>query len=571
MPGQSTRWSSVCRRLIGITVCFSGNRGVARKTSGEIHMRNQITLRLYVSVSFLLGVYCLATKIADASGNPAAQARSAVSEAAASKPCATCAEAIGLESFRATVNGPVIPVIVELQEPPVVQSKIAAEGSGKAMSPGELMARSVDLHNKQQAFLASLAGRGLRALLRETDIRQVDSSVRHIQYQFTYLLNGFVAYVAQEDLSRLQALPEVRRVYRIQPARLFLDKAIDYSLGTQTNITARRLAVYGATQEFQPAGAPGHSEAPATTRLDGFEGQNINIAVIDSGVDWRHPMFGGVGQLTPQPRVSGQPESTNDNRKIIYYYALSSPGDPTDDFGHGTLVTSCAAGYVVDGTTTPRTGYGLGADGTGIGPTPNGAQLHGMAPQARILAYKVCGPANNCLGDIELAIEDAASPFTLVGSSGNVVSNTFIPKPVADVINLSLGDTSGDPAGATSVMANNAALAGTIVVAAAGNAGPGPGTLGSPAAATLVLSAAASYDPGSLSVADLLATNQIPGETRALGSAGPVPETGAASTANAPQPGGRQTMRLFPVAGGGPLPGGSLSAHYVFVDRRNNA
>src|SRR6266581_3349285 len=98
--------------------------------------------------------------------------------------------------------------------------------------------------------------------------------------------------------------------------------------------------------------------------------------------------------------------------------------------------------------------------------------------QAQVMEYKVCGPANACLGDIELAIEDAASPYTLVGMSGGNETNTFIPKPVADVINLSLGDTAGDPAGSTSVMANNAALAGTIVVCAAGNAGPGSGTIG---------------------------------------------------------------------------------------------
>jgi subtilisin family serine protease len=83
------------------------------------------------------------------------------------------------------------------------------------------------------------------------------------------------------------------------------------------------------------------------------------------------------------------------------------------------------------------------------------------------MAYKVCGPAPNCAGDIELSIEDAASPFTLVaeGNPGPMPR----PKPIADVINLSLGDTGGDPAGTTSRACNNAALAGTIVVASAGN------------------------------------------------------------------------------------------------------
>ena len=33
----------------------------------------------------------------------------------------------------------------------------------------------------------------MRARLRETDVRQVDGSMSHIEYRFTYVLNGFVA------------------------------------------------------------------------------------------------------------------------------------------------------------------------------------------------------------------------------------------------------------------------------------------------------------------------------------------------------------------------------------------
>lgn len=475
-------------------------------------------------------------------------------------------------AFRESVGGSIEPVIIELKDEPGVLRKVALEQKGRTMVLKDLIAYSRELRAKQDSLLSSLTHRGVRALFRRADVKQIDGSVRRIEYRFSYLLNGFVAYVATDDIERLRALPEVREIYEIQPAQFFLDKAIDYSLGTHTTAAERRLAVYGANQEFSPAsGDPTHPETPRTSKIDGFEGQGIKIAVIDSGVDWRHPMFGGVGQTTPLPRISGNPESPSDNKKVIYYYALSSPGDPTDDFGHGTLVASCAAGYSVDGNTPPRLGYGLGRDGTGVGPTPNNVQMFGTAPQAQILAYKVCGPANACAGDIELAIEDAASPFTLVGAGDGGAVQTAVPKPVADVINLSLGDTSGDPAGSTSRVANNAALAGTIVVASAGNAGPGAGTIGAPSAATLAISVAASLDPGSTAVGDVLAAGQVAGETGIDGSAGPAPETGANSTSNQPQAGERQAMTLFPVAGGGPIPGGSLSSHYVFVDRRNAA
>jgi hypothetical protein len=488
---------------------------------------------------------------------------------------------LGLGAFRQAV-GSVTPVIIELKGDPGVIRKARAEQDGGSLAMEEIFANAQALVAEQDAFRASLPQRGVRALMRENDVTQIDGSVRRIQYRFTYLLNGFVAYVATEDVERLRALPEVAVVSEPEPVQYHLDRAIDYSLGTQANPADRRAAVYGATQEFSPAtGDAAHPETPRTTKVDGFEGQSINIAIIDSGVDYRHPMFGGIGQGTPLPRVSGQPENAMNNRKVIYFYAFNEPvGDPTDDFGHGTLVASTAAGYTVDGNTPPRAGYGTGRDNTGVGPTINGAQLFGTAPQARIMAYKVCGPAPNCLGDIPLSVEDAASPFTLV-ASGNT-GPVPVAKPVADVINLSLGSTTGDPAAANSRACNNAALAGTIVVASAGNSGPGLGTVGNPGAATLAIGVAASLDPGSVAGTDVLAAGQVT-DARLPAAPGPTPEVGGSSNQNAAQPGERQGMRIFPVAGGGPLPAesnpaqpvdnntGSLSAHYVFVDRRNAA
>ena len=498
------------------------------------------------------------------------------------------AEALGLGAFRQAV-GSVTPLIIELKGDPGVLQKVAAEKEGQALSTEAIFANAMSAVAAQDAFLASLPERGVRALMRRTNATQIDGSVRLIEYRFTYLLNGFAAYVATEDVERLRNLPEVAHVSEPEPVEYHLDRAIDYSLGTQTDPAARRTAVYGPTQEFSPAtGDAAHPETPRTTKVDGFEGQNINVAIIDSGVDYRHPMFGGIGHGTPLPRVSGQQESAANNKKVIYFYAFNNPvGDPTDDFGHGTLVASNTAGYTVDGNTPPRLGFGTGRDGTGVGPTINGAQLFGTAPQAKIMAYKVCGPAPNCLGDIPLSIEDAASPFTLV-SSGNA-GPTPVAKPVADVINLSLGSTSGDPAASNSRACNNAALAGTIVVASAGNSGPNTGTVGNPGAARLAIGVAASLDPGSVAGSDVLAANQInlescddnprPATCETGAQPGPSPERGASSNQNAPQPGERQGMRIFPVAGGGPLPiennpgepalnTGSVSAHYVFVDRR---
>jgi hypothetical protein len=67
--------------------------------------------------------------------------------------------------------------------------------------------------------------------------------------------------------------------------------------------------------------------------------------------------------------------------------------------------------------------------------------MHGIAPQARLMGYKVCTAAGSCVNaSTILAIEDSVSPVTL----------TLQPKPVAHVINLSLGGVGG-PDSASSV------------------------------------------------------------------------------------------------------------------------
>src|SRR6185369_5293950 len=94
-------------------------------------------------------------------------------------------------------------------------------------------------------------------------------------------------------------------------------------------------------------------------------------------------------------------------------------------------------------------------------------------------------PISGLVASIVACIEDAVQPRTITGQ----------PKPVAHVINLSLGGT-GNESAADSIACDNAALAGTIVVASAGNSGPGEGTVGDPAAGRRVIAVGANLDPG---------------------------------------------------------------------------
>jgi subtilisin family serine protease len=207
-----------------------------------------------------------------------------------------------------------------------------------------------------------------------------------------------------------------------------------------------------------------------STFPDGNEGQGVYVAVIDSGIDWTHAMFGG--DPTP-PRLGVAPVSASvqTNQKIAYYLPLQGT---IDDFGHGTHCAADIGGYLA-----------MAPGDDGLPTTADDVKIHGVAPQAKIMGYKVCTGTGSCLvAATNLALEDAVSPFTL----------TMQPKPIADVINLSLGGA-GTPDDSASVAASNAALAGAVVVAAAGNDGPGEATVGSPAAGRHVIAAGATNDP----------------------------------------------------------------------------
>lgn len=463
------------------------------------------------------------------------------------------AEPADVAAFRASAGDQITPVTIELRSR-------AAPRPHDGLGNREQLAQVAQARLAQQdAFIASLGARGIRILPAQVEAPQADGSVRTVKFRYTSVLNGFSAWVASGDLARLRALPEVRSVQVDERLRVNLDRAINYSLGTQFNLADRRLAVYGATEELTPAGGAGHPETPRATTVDGVEGTDVVIAVIDTGVDWKHPIFGGTGQTSPSPQIPPLAPAATDNRKVTYLVNFTA-GDPGDDYGHGTFVASNLGGYRVDGNTPPVAGYGVGTTGAGVGPTPGGAILHGTAPQATIMGYKTLSTAGTGLNNsTQLALNDAVSPcVTAVDTAGQCVA-----KPIADVINMSLGG-GGSASSAGTKTANNAALAGAIVVASAGNSGPGASTVGAPCMGTMVICVGASLDPGSVSAGAILEPDQIPGETRV--GAGPAPETGAASEANTAKADALQAMRLFNAAGGGPISGGSVSAHYVYAN-----
>ena len=364
-----------------------------------------------------------------------------------------------------TVSADGVPtsIIVELRDDPAAVYKARAEKSGAKLSADQLQAYRDQLRVKQDGFLSELNARGISYQVDGVDIPDFSGTkAGHADFRFTLVLNAVTLSVPPAAIEIIKSMPQVKSVQPNRTLIVNLERSVDY-------INAP--AAYGKIQEL----------TAADDNREGYEGQGINIAVLDTGIDWKHEMFGG--DPTP-PRLGIAPEvaALNSNKKVIYY--LSFTGGLIDDFGHGSHASADAAGY---------RGFAPGPDK--IPGTADDISIHGVAPQARLMGYKVCTGAGSCLSaSTIMAIEDAVSPRTL----------TLQPKPVAHVINMSLGG-SGGPDDDTAVAASNAALMGTIVVASAGNEGPGESTVGSPASCRHVIAVGADNDPASGSnTADLV-------------------------------------------------------------------
>ncbi len=408
-------------------------------------------------------------------------------------------------------------VIVELKDESGAVWKARQTQAGNSVSDEQLQAYRNSITAKQNEFLTALQNRGISYEIDGVDLKDFDGATQmRAEYRFNLVLNGITLKVPASALSVIESMPQVKSVKPNDYLRINLDKSVPY-------INAP--SVYG--------------QFPELTAFDnfreGFEGQGMNVAVLDTGIDWTHQMFGG--DPTP-PRLGTAPAAAavNSNQKVIYY--MSFTGGLLDDYGHGTAAASNIAGYL---------GIAPGEDG--LPGTADDLRVHGVAPQAKLMGYKVCLGVGSCVSSSTiLAIEDAVSPVTL----------TLQPKPIAHVINLSLGGVGG-PDSATALASDNAALLGTIVVASAGNDGPGDGTVGAPAAGRHVIAVAASTDPAAASETwsvDVLKANAVPTTT-----------VGAVTPANnLPAEEGFNRIRLYKMAESPNPAAAAIAQRYSFVN-----
>jgi Subtilase family/Fibronectin type-III domain/Peptidase inhibitor I9 len=352
--------------------------------------------------------------------------------------------------------------IVQMLDVPVVAYEggragyaATAPARGEHANPNSANVRRYqDLLNRSHADALSAAG--------------ASSSAKF--YDYTFSFNGFAAELTAAQAARLAQQPNVVSVSQDEIRQPMTDNTPTF---------------LGLTGE----------DGLWASGVDGTVGEDVITGVIDTGIWPEHPSFSDETDLGHDPAKTdtdlaygpppaywhgkceaGELFSRDDcNNKLIgarwFSRGLNLAGgilegeyaSARDHDGHGTHTASTAGGNA--GVDPTIFGRDLGVD-----------TISGMAPRARIAAYK------GCFGEVGCALTDLVAAIDTAVADG------------VDVINYSIGSDapSALASDADAVSFLFAARAGVFVATSAGNAGQGAATVGSPADAPWVTAVGAS-------------------------------------------------------------------------------
>ncbi|WP_411266255.1 S8 family peptidase [Bacillus sp. HNG] len=239
------------------------------------------------------------------------------------------------------------------------------------------------------------------------------------------------------------------------------------------NDKSKLMSTYGARWDFESKGFTTNVNEQQYTAL--LKNKNLKISIVDTVSIAAKPKAGG--EVVPSDRTPWGIEA-------IYNDPLIASTDGGDNIRVAVLDTGTNINHtdlqanveqckdfsqnkspLINGSCADKNGHGTHVAGTVLANGGNGTGIYGVAPDAKLWAYRVLG--NSGFGysdDIAAAIRHAADEGKKNG--------------VKVVISMSLGSSSKDSLIADAV--TYAVNSGALVVAAAGNEGPAPNTIGFP-------------------------------------------------------------------------------------------
>ncbi|GAA4975650.1 subtilisin family serine protease [Nonomuraea thailandensis] len=334
----------------------------------------------------------------------------------------------------------------------------------------------------------------------------------HKLYEYVYSYEGFAARLTADQVAKMRALPEVVSVTE------------DRKVSVATSSTPAFLGLDDRGGLWDRLGGP------TGGRKGEGAGDGLVIGVIDSGIwagsqSFANPdtsgrrygplrgFHGGCAQSSPDQ--SWDAKLCNGKVVAARHFNAGWGGDagvkeqlpwefqsPRDYNGHGTHTASTAGGN---------------HDVTVTGPAAAFGKISGIAPRARIAAYKAlwstqdASTANGYYSDLVAAIDQAVADGV-------------------DVINYSVSGTSTDLLDPAELAFLAAAEAGVFVAAAGGNDGPGAATVAHPSPWVTTV-AAGTHDRATHGSATLGNGASYEGVSLAATKAGPAPLVDAAAAA----------------------------------------
>ena len=275
-----------------------------------------------------------------------------------------------------------------------------------------------------------------------------------VTHRYSVAFNGFSARLTDAEVARLKANPGVVAVSEDTP------RSLD---------TSRTPGFLGLT-------------TPGGLHTTGVNGEDVIIGIIDGGITPENPAF------SDKVDASGKPVSSHLPGTVVYNPITSSrPWAGACESGPGFPASACnnkligarqfhagrdANGFVNQSVEfeSPRDADGHGTHtastaggNAGVDSFVNGSftgVLSGMAPRARVAAYKVCWLTN-------------LRPTAVCFSSDSVAAIDRAVDDGVDVLNFSISGTRTNFLDSVEVAFFNASAAGVFVATSAGNEGPG--------------------------------------------------------------------------------------------------
>ncbi|RKP38714.1 peptidase S8/S53 domain-containing protein, partial [Dimargaris cristalligena] len=254
-----------------------------------------------------------------------------------------------------------------------------------------------------------------------------------VRYNYTTLVNGKSIKIDRDHAETMAGLGSVSDIWRLELTSL--DTSGGLPDHTMSPLPMLEHAATGVTRVHQEL-----------KRL----GKGIKIGIIDSGLDLNHPAFGRCYK-TAGCRVQYGADLVGP--AFVPGSDPAPQSKPTDDcLGHGTHVAGIIAG--------------------------DDGPFRGVAPEATLGIYKAMGCAGLTTSDVMVRAMELAYADNM------------------DVINLSIGTTSGWKSWIESQAAEALMAKGRMVIVAAGNDGQGGlFTMNSPAVAPSCISVGATESP----------------------------------------------------------------------------